>query len=59
MKNWKTTLVGILTASGTALQASENPTVKIIGQIIGVVGLILLGVVAKDFNVSGQTPPQQ
>lgn len=54
MKNWKTTLGGILAATGTAMQASDDPTVKIIGYVIGGVGLILLGGASKDHNVSGK-----
>lgn len=54
MKNWKTTLGGILAAAGTAMQSSDDSTVKIIGQIAGVIGLILLGSSAKDHNVTGK-----
>ena len=53
-KNWKTSLGGILAAAGTAMQASENSTVKLIGALIGGIGLILLGFVAKDHNVTGK-----
>ena len=58
MKSWKTTIGGILAAAGTAMQASDNATVKLIGQIAGVIGLVLLGGAAKDSNVTGGSVKQ-
>lgn len=58
MKNWKTTVSGIITASGVAMQASENPTVKMIGLILAGVGALLLGGSSKDKNVTGGTKQQ-
>ena len=52
-KNWKTTVGGFLIAAGTALQASEDSTVKITGIIIGALGGLLLGATAKDSDVTG------
>lgn len=57
-KNWKTTLGGILAAAGTAMQASSNGTVKLMGIIAGAVGVGLLGLTAKDKNVTGGNTPQ-
>ena len=54
MKNYKTTLGGILAATGTAMQISNAATLKLIGAIIGGLGLILLGTAAKDHNVTGK-----
>lgn len=58
MKSWKTTIGGVLSAAGVAMQASDNGTVKLIGAILGAVGLILLGGSAKDNNVTGGTVQQ-
>lgn len=58
MKNWKTTLFGGLTAAGMGLTQSEDPTLKTLGQILVVVGPILMGIFAKDVNVTGGTVPQ-
>lgn len=58
MKNWKTTLGGVLTASGIAMQASDNGTTKIIGVVTGIIGSLLLGGSAKDSNVTGGTTAQ-
>lgn len=54
MRNWKTTLGGILAALGTSLINLHDPAwLSIVGQILQASGLFLLGVTAKDFNVSG------
>lgn len=53
MKNWKTTLSGILTASGLSMQASSDKTVQLIGWIVAAIGAVLLGAVSKDHNVTG------
>lgn len=54
MKNWRTTLGGILAATGTAMQASEDHNIKLIGYVVGGIGLILLGGASKDHNVTGK-----
>lgn len=58
MKNWKTTLFGGLTACGLGLSQTEDPILKTIGQILVVIGPVLLGVFAKDANVTGGTVAQ-
>lgn len=58
MKSWKTTLGGLLAASGIALQTSDNATIKTIGVVLGVVGTLLLGGGAKDNNVTGGSVKQ-
>lgn len=58
MKSWKTTLGGVLAAAGTAMQASENSNVKLVGAIAGAVGLFFLGISSKDNNVTGGTKQQ-
>jgi len=58
MKNWKTTLFGGLTACGFGLSQSEEPILKTIGQILTVIGPVLLGIFAKDSNVTGGSVAQ-
>lgn len=58
MKNWKTTLSGILTASGLSMQASSDKTVQLIGWIVAAIGAAFLGAVSKDHNVTGGSTPQ-
>ena len=53
MKNWKTTVAGVVTAAGAGMLASDDPTVQLIGKILMVVGPILLGFLAKDAGVTG------
>ena len=58
MKNWKTTLFGGITAAGLGLAQSTEPILQTIGQILSVLGPILLGIFAKDGNVTGGTVVQ-
>lgn len=58
MRNWKTTLSGILLAAGLFLNSEYSPQkdsvwVKRIGNLLAIVGAGLVGVSAKDFNVTG------
>jgi len=53
MINWKTTLGGILSAAGTYLTNSTSGWLHIVGQVLTMVGLLLLGGMAKDHNVTG------
>jgi hypothetical protein len=53
MKNWKTSLCGLLGSIGVSLQASEDQTVRTIGFVIIVIVPGLLGLFAKDKNVTG------
>ena len=48
MKDWKTTLSGLIGAIGAYFAASENPTLKMIGQILTAVGIGLLGYHSTD-----------
>ncbi len=48
MKNWKTTLGGILAAAGQYLINSESGWLSIVGQVLSGVGLLLLGAAAQD-----------
>lgn len=59
MKNWKTTLVGLITGSIPAIDALITAynlgyfTEKTGYQLILGIGIILFGVFAKDHNVTG------
>ena len=48
MKDWKTTLSGLIGAVGAYFATSENPTLKMIGQILTAVGIGLLGYHSTD-----------
>jgi hypothetical protein len=60
MRNWKTTLAGLLAAAPIAIDALITAynagafTGKSGGQLLIAIGLILLSTFAKDHNVSGQ-----
>jgi len=58
MVSWMTSVAGILAAVGLGLSQMDNPTIKLIGQIMSVVGTALLGLAAKQFNVTGGSVPQ-
>lgn len=48
MKNWKTTLGGILGALGTALTTATDPRVVVAGQVITAAAVLWLGYHAGD-----------
>ena len=56
MKNWKTTVSGLLAAAGQILSIFGVPVE--VGQAVSVVGLFLVGLFAKDSNVTGGTKAQ-
>lgn len=58
VKNWKTTLFGALTAAGLGMSQASDATVSLIGKILSVVASALMGLFAKDNNVTGGTKPQ-
>lgn len=51
MRNWKTTLSGVLSALGPVLLALGMP--KEVAAAVTTVGLFLLGYFAKDFSITG------
>ena len=54
MKNWKTTLFGALGALGTYLAGLTDPAwLSLIGQILAGVGMLGVGVAAKDSTTRG------
>lgn len=57
-KSWLTTLFGAITAAGAGLIQTDDPTLKMIGQLLSVIGPIALGLVAKDSRVTGGTVQQ-
>lgn len=58
IKNWKTTLFGGITAAGIGLSASDDPILKTIGIVLAAIGPVLLGLFAKDNNVTGGSVQQ-
>jgi len=56
MKNWKTTAAGLFGAAGQVLPFFGVPAE--VGQAISVIGLFLIGLFAKDSNVTGGTVSQ-
>lgn len=53
--SWKTTLGGILAAIGTGLQAVKDPSwVALIGQILGGIGVLVIGAAARDNGVTSE-----
>lgn len=56
MKNWKTTVSGLISAAGMIFPAIGLPTE--LGQAVTVIGLFLIGLFAKDSNVTGGTVSQ-
>lgn len=57
-KSWKTTVAGIILSIGGSLQLSDDSTVKSVGAIMVGVGGLLLGLFAKQYNVTGGTIPE-
>lgn len=51
MKNWRTTLSGALSAAGMIFPVFGLPVE--LGQAVSVIGLFLVGLFAKDSNVTG------
>lgn len=56
MKNWKTTLSGVVAALGQILPLLGVPVP--VSQALSVVGLFLMGLFSKDSNVTGGTVAQ-
>lgn len=52
MKNWKTSLAGLLTALGVVLSQSGDETLKPVGVIVTGLGALLTGIFAKDLNIT-------
>jgi hypothetical protein len=52
------TVAGLLAAIGAGLVAVNEPSLRLPGIILNVLGTAMLGVVAKQYNVHGGTVPQ-
>jgi len=48
MKNWKTTLGGILAAIGLGMSAADNAVLHLVGVITAAIGAFLTGSQAAD-----------
>lgn len=57
MKNWKTSLFGLLTGAGYLLLQALAGGVRPKDALLAT-GIAVLGAVAKDHNVTGGTKPQ-
>ena len=55
MKNWKTTLFGAITALGTFLAGTDDSITKVIGQILVILGPVLMGIFAADASTTATT----
>lgn len=57
-KSWKTSVGSVIAAAGIALQASDDDTLRFIGLVLSSLGTLMLGVNAKDRDVTGGTRQQ-
>lgn len=48
IKDWKTTVSGLIGAVGAYLSTNDNTTLKLIGQIMTAIGVALLGYHSSD-----------
>lgn len=48
MRDWKTTVGGIVAAAGIAFTQSDNPTLKTAGAIMTALGTVFFGYHASD-----------
>lgn len=51
MRNWKTTVAGLLAAAGQILSIFGVPVE--VGAAVSTIGLFILGLFSKDLNVTG------
>lgn len=58
MKSWKTTVGGILLGIGTPLVAAGDGIYKTVGVVLSTIGGLIVGLAAKDSNVTGGTTKQ-
>ena len=58
IKSWMPSLGGLLLSTGTLMMQSLDPIVHSIGVILSAVGGLLMGLSAKQFNVTGGTVKQ-
>lgn len=58
MKNWKTTLFGLILTAGAFLAQNTTGTSQTIGKAITLIGTAGIGFSAKDHDVTGGTKQQ-
>jgi hypothetical protein len=58
IKSWMPSLGGLLLSMGTLMMQSPDPLVHSIGVILNAVGGLLMGLSAKQYNVTGGTVKQ-
>lgn len=55
MKNWKTTVGGAMTAIGLTLKNHGSASYEYwIGEVLEILGPLVIGLTAKDHDVTGQ-----
>lgn len=54
MKSWKTTLAGAIAAVGAYLVANETGAAHTVGQVMVGLGPFLVGLFARDNNVTSE-----
>lgn len=54
MKSWKTTTAGAVGALAVFLSNQDNATAKLIGHILQGVSVVLMGLFARDNNVTSE-----
>lgn len=58
MKNWKTTLLGVLTAAAAGVAGSNiDPTITKVATVLTGILSGMIGFFAKDHDVTGGTRP--
>jgi hypothetical protein len=58
MTSWKTTVGGLILALGATCTQMDDSTYKLIGGVLSAIGALILGIAAKDSNVTGGTKEQ-
>ena len=58
MTSWKTSLGGLIMALGAILTQQSDHTTQLVGAVLSAVGALLLGLAAKDHDVTGGTKEQ-
>jgi hypothetical protein len=51
MRNYKTTISGIIAAAGSYLSSSQTGWLQALGYVLQAVGVLMLGAAAKDHDV--------
>ena len=54
MKSWKTTAGGAIAALGAFFSAQSDHTLQIVGQALTAIGTFIVGLMARDNNVTSE-----